>query len=306
MNILSKHLSKNQIIAINLFIQREARPVDRAFHLFRQGEASYEEVVRCLELYQNQDGGFGHALEPDSRLIDSSVLNTTVALQYLTQLPIKEDHPMIQRALSYLIKHFDETHQRWPIVPVTINHVPRAPWWNVNEETGETGFEKTPGNPAAEILGYFQYYREAVPADLIEKTEALVMQRFDEIQDEWDMHEVQCYYRLAQLTDQEEIKTRILSKMEQSLHDIFALSKEEWSSYGLQPISLIQQTDSPFYPELEEVVEENAHYLAEQLTSDGCFEPSWEWGQYPIEWEQAKKEWCSFLTVMACHPPKVY
>ena len=303
MNVLTKHLSKKQIIAINLYIQREARPLDRVFHLFRQGEGSYDAVIQTLQGYQNQDGGFGHALEPDSRLLDSSVLNTTVALQYLTQLPVKGDHPMVKKALNYLIHHYDAAHERWPIVPVTINHVPRAPWWNVNEETGETGFEKTPGNPAAEILGYFHYYREEVPADMIEKTQSIVMQRWDEIT-EWEMHEVQCYYRLAELTDDAELQQRIISKMKDHLQDIFALSKEQWSGYGLQPISIVQQSSSLLYDELEAAVEENARWFVEQLTKEGYWEPGWEWGQYPIEWEQAKKEWCSFLTVMACHPPK--
>jgi len=303
MNLLTKHLTKNQVIAINLYIQREGRMVDRAFHSFRQGKGSYEKVIHGLESYQNADGGFGHALEPDSRLLDSSVLNTTMALQYLVQLPVTGDHPMIKKALDYLVAQFDEAHDRWPIVPVTINHVPRAPWWNVNEKTGESGFEKTPGNPAAEILGYFHYYREFIPSDLIERTESFVMRRWDEIS-EWEMHEVQCFYRLAELTDDKEIKQRIITKMKNNLHDIFALSKTQWTGYGLQPIAIIKQTQSPLYEELEEVVEENANWFAEQLTKDGHWEPSWEWGQYPIEWKQAKKEWCSFLTVTACHPPK--
>ncbi|KIL52716.1 prenyltransferase/squalene oxidase repeat-containing protein [Jeotgalibacillus campisalis] len=304
MNILSRHLSKDQITAIHLYIQREAREVDRAFHFFRQGEGTSEKVIQALQHYQNADGGFGHALEPDSRLLDSSVLNTTIALQFLVQLPIDGHHPMIKQTFDYLTKQFDDINGRWSNVPVTINHVPRAPWWNVNEETGETGFENTPGNPAAEILGYFHFYRDQTSSDLIEKVETSVMKRWDEIE-EWDMHEVQCYYRLAQLTDQEEIRMRILSKMSLHLHDIFALSKDQWSSYGLQPLALINQTTSFLYKELEDVVEENAYWYAEQLSKEGCFEPTWEWGQYPLEWKQAKKEWSSYLTVTACHPFKI-
>ncbi|MEW9500887.1 hypothetical protein [Jeotgalibacillus marinus] len=303
MNVLTKHLSTKQITAIHLFLQRDAREVDRAFHLYRQGEGSYEEVIQALQAFQNQDGGFGRALEPDSRLLDSSVLNTTVALQYLVQLPVRGDHPMVKKALDYLSLQFDSVHKKWPIVPVTINNVPRAPWWNVNEETGETGFEKTPGNPAAEIVGYFHFYRDYVPQDLIEKSQLMVMKRWDEMTD-WETHEVQCYYRLAELTDDNEIKQRIIEKMKQNLDNIFTLTPEQWLGYGLQPVAIINQTSSPLYNELEEIVEENAYWLAEQLTKDGYWEPSWEWGQYPLEWEQAKKEWRSFLTVKACHPSK--
>ncbi|MGD7042928.1 hypothetical protein [Jeotgalibacillus proteolyticus] len=303
MNILAKHLTKDQVTAIHLYIQREARELDRAFHFFRQGEGTGEEVVRALQHYQNADGGFGHALEPDSRLLDSSVLNTTLALQFLVQLPVDSSRPMIKQALEYLTSQFDSEKGIWPIVPPTINHVPRAPWWNVSE-TGKTAFEKTPGNPAAEILGYLHFYRDQISPELIERVEQLVMKRWDDIE-KWDMHEVQCYYRLAQLTDTEEIQQRIIAKMSDHLHDIFALSKDQWSSYGLQPIALINQKQSFLYSELEEVVEENAYWYAAKLTQDGCFEPAWEWGQYPVEWQQAKKEWSSYLTVTACHPFKV-
>ncbi|TFE04181.1 hypothetical protein [Jeotgalibacillus salarius] len=298
MNILTKHLTKDQKIAINLYIVRDAREVDRAFHEFRQGLDSAEKVIHALESYQNADGGFGHALEPDRRLIDSSVIETTVALQYLMQLPIKPEHPMVSNALNYLEKQYDGEIKLFPIVPATVNHVPRAPWWNVNE-AGETGFEKTPGNPSAEILGYFQRCRPN--SVFTSKLETDVMNRLNEIE-EWDMHEIQCYYRLAELTPKKEVSAAIIQKIFQLVQ--FTKLPEEWQGYGLQPLQLIKKTHSPLYDEFEDLVEENARWYAEQLNPEGYWNPSWEWGQYPVEWAQSRKDWQSYLTVNACHPPQ--
>ncbi|KIL44042.1 hypothetical protein KP77_29910 [Jeotgalibacillus alimentarius] len=298
MNILNKHLTKDQKIAINLYISRDAREVDRAFHQFRQGEGKAESVVRVLESYQNADGGFGHALEPDRRLIDSSVLETTVALQYLMQLPISREHPMVSKALNYLEKQYDGEQKLFPIVPVTVNHVPSAPWWHVNE-AGETGFEKTPGNPSAEVLGYFQRCR---PHSIFTaKLETDVLNRLDEIT-EWDMHEIQCYYRLAEMTPKPDLQRRIIQKIIQ--HVQFTQNPEEWQGYGLQPIQLIKNTQSPLYGKFEDIAEENAAWYAQQLHAEGYWNPSWEWGQYPVEWALSKKDWQSYLTVNACHPPQ--
>ena len=49
------------------FLWREARLIDRlrAQVLLRGGAA--ESVIAALRPYQNEDGGFGHALEPDLR-----------------------------------------------------------------------------------------------------------------------------------------------------------------------------------------------------------------------------------------------
>ncbi|KIL49704.1 hypothetical protein [Jeotgalibacillus soli] len=299
MNLLMKYLSKEQIEAIDHYIMHEARPVDRAFYLYRQGKGSAEDVIQALQSYQNQDGGFGHALEPDSRLTESSVLNTTIAFQFLSRLPVNGDHQMVQKGLNYLIQQYNATHGTWPIVPAAINQVPRAPWWNVNEETGETSFEKTPGNPAAEILGYFQHYRKYIPLRILEQIQSSVMKRWDEI-DEWEMHEVQCYYRLAELTNNEEIRARIIRKMRQNVNEIFLLTKKQWAGYGLQPMVIVKEENSPLYSVLEGVVEENHQWFSSQLEKAGYWKPGWEWGQYPKEWEQAKKEWCSYITVMAC------
>ncbi|AJD92400.1 hypothetical protein JMA_30830 [Jeotgalibacillus malaysiensis] len=298
MNILNKHLTKDQKIAINLYISRDAREVDRAFHAFRQGEGSHEAVIHALEAYQNRDGGFGHAIEPDRRMVDSSVIDTTVALQYVMQLPISTRHTMIVKALNYLEKQYNGEKKLFPIVPEIVNHVPRAPWWTVNE-AGETGFEKTPGNPSAEILGYFQ---RCQPGSVFTaKLETDVINRLHEIT-EWDMHEIQCFYRLAELTPKAELKEEIIHKIKELVQ--FTKSPEEWSGYGLQPLQIITNTQSPLYNQFEDLAEENARWTAEQLHTKGYWNPSWEWGQYPVEWEQSKKEWQSYLTVNACHPPQ--
>lgn len=50
------------------FIYRNARPLDFArwqYH-FENGRA--EDAINVLSHYQNEDGGFGHALEPDFRM----------------------------------------------------------------------------------------------------------------------------------------------------------------------------------------------------------------------------------------------
>ena len=59
------------------YLRNEARPLERALfaHHFEGGGRTA--VLAALVPYQNADGGFGRALEPDMRAEASSVLATT-------------------------------------------------------------------------------------------------------------------------------------------------------------------------------------------------------------------------------------
>jgi hypothetical protein len=48
------------------FIYRNARPLDIARFQYHFENGSKDAVLTALAAYQNEDGGFGHALGPDS------------------------------------------------------------------------------------------------------------------------------------------------------------------------------------------------------------------------------------------------
>ncbi len=47
------------------FIYRNARPIELALWNYYMEQGSIDDVLHNLSFYQNEDGGFGHALEPD-------------------------------------------------------------------------------------------------------------------------------------------------------------------------------------------------------------------------------------------------
>ena len=48
------------------FVYRNARPLDIARWQYHFESGSSDAVLKALATYQNADGGFGHALEPDA------------------------------------------------------------------------------------------------------------------------------------------------------------------------------------------------------------------------------------------------
>src|SRR5438067_3802054 len=86
------------------FIWRNARLVDRQrFVALFQG-APAEPVVAALRAYQNADGGFGNALEPDKRCPDSQPVDVETALRLLDELDPDAawSEPSIKKLFAFL------------------------------------------------------------------------------------------------------------------------------------------------------------------------------------------------------------
>jgi len=130
------------------FIWRNARLLDRQrfAHLF-QGAPSAP-VIAALAAYQNADGGFGNALEPDKRCPDSQPVDVESALRVIDE--IGEDsiwsEPLIARVIDFLAT-ITTSEGGIPFVLPTVRAYPRAPWWDAGDNPPASP------NPTAAIIG---------------------------------------------------------------------------------------------------------------------------------------------------------
>lgn len=130
------------------FIWRNARLVDRRrfAHLF--GGAPSAPVVAALRAYQNADGGFGNALEPDKRCPDSQPVDVEVALRMLDDLGDEADwrDPLIDHVIDFLAT-ITTPSGGIPFVLPSVRAYPRAPWWEADDNPPASP------NPTAAIVG---------------------------------------------------------------------------------------------------------------------------------------------------------
>jgi len=85
-----------------LFIYRNARPLDIARWQYHFESGSKDSVLTALAAYQNEDGGFGHALEPDAWNPNSVPIQTWTATEILREIDFTDStHPIIQGILRY-------------------------------------------------------------------------------------------------------------------------------------------------------------------------------------------------------------
>ncbi|EYF01388.1 hypothetical protein [Chondromyces apiculatus] len=97
----------------------------RFARLFRGGEGA--RVVQALRPYQNADGGFGEAIEPDFRGPVSQPLCVEAALRVLDEVGSLQD-PMVEAALGYL-GGLVAADGGIPNVLSDVPRYPHAPWW---------------------------------------------------------------------------------------------------------------------------------------------------------------------------------
>jgi hypothetical protein len=83
------------------FVYANARLLDRRRLEHIIGRATRQDVVDALRPYQNPDGGFGHALEPDMRAPGSEPASTLLALETLVETGLSR-HPMYDAAAAWL------------------------------------------------------------------------------------------------------------------------------------------------------------------------------------------------------------
>ena len=113
------------------FIYRNARPLDLARWKFHFQGGSVEAVLEALSYYQNEDGGFGYALEADSWNPYSTPIQTWCATEILREVDMKDrNHPIIQGILCYLDSEKDFDGRVWYNTVESNNEFPHAPWWH--------------------------------------------------------------------------------------------------------------------------------------------------------------------------------
>ncbi|MBO0793074.1 MAG: hypothetical protein J2P36_19300, partial [Ktedonobacteraceae bacterium] len=121
----------------------------RFSYLFLGGER--QAVLDALHPYQNPDGGFGNALEPDLRGPLSQPIPGWTALCILDEINAFDNH-LVHQVCTYLTT-ITTAEGGVPFVLPSANAYPRAPWWQSPDHPSAAL------NPTAAIAGLLHKHR---------------------------------------------------------------------------------------------------------------------------------------------------
>ena len=96
-----KKMSADSFSAARTYIMSHGRPLDQARFNFHFAGGDLSALVEALAAFQNEDGGFGHGLEPDLRTPASSAIATSLGMSILREVDAAPELPLVNAAVRY-------------------------------------------------------------------------------------------------------------------------------------------------------------------------------------------------------------
>ncbi len=145
------------------FIWRNARLLEKYRFAYHFLDGPQSAVIACLRSYQNPDGGFGNALEPDKRYPGSTPIDVATAFHNLDDVDGFADE-MVTEACDFL-ETITTPEGGIPFTLPEVKQYPHAPWWGTDEADPPAAI-----NPTAEICAmllkhnvYHPWLEHAIP-----------------------------------------------------------------------------------------------------------------------------------------------
>ncbi|WP_176481895.1 hypothetical protein [Paucisalibacillus globulus] len=286
------------------FLSQNCRELEIARFEYLFGNGSKENVIEKLKRYQNTDGGFGHGIEPDFWLPNSSPMATWAGGQILLEIEASKEEPIVQKMLFYLVNSYNEDKGKWASVLPEFNEYPHAPWWHFEEGLEE----RWSYNPSVELAAFLVHWSDAetkfaqIGWDSLKKAVTYLMN-----QEEMDKHEINNFQVFIKII--KPYKSTLKEKTGYSYEVVFekivelayqCMNKDisSWDSgYVPLPLDFIDNPESPLYERVGSLVAENLNFYKEQMSEYGVWDISWVWDRYPIEFEKARIYWKGILAV---------
>jgi hypothetical protein len=282
------------------YVYRNARPLDVARWMFLFENGSRQDVLKFLTAYQNEDGGFGHALEPDCWNPHSSPVQTWTATEIIKEIELEEkEHPVIQGILNYLSSGADFDGHTWANTVPTNNDYPHAPWW------GFSPAPETTYNPTASLIGFILKFANK-NSPIFETARILTREAYSYFTSHHPlnaMHTVANFVDLYQYLKEsgvEDLLDMVEFKhlLQAQIRHVISYDTSKWAvDYVCKPSLFIANKASDFYQDNQDICAFECEFLTKTQESDGTWAVTWGWGDYPEEWSISKNWWKSDLII---------
>ncbi len=293
-----KSLSKQAFEEIRLWIYRNARPIELARWQYEFENGSKEAVLSALSLYQNEDGGFGNTLEPDSWNPDSSPYTTLNAIGILNEIDFTDkSHKIMQGIFQFLESGKYANENGWLFNIPSNNDYPHAPWWTYDSEANE--YESI--GVSAGIVCFLLKFADR-DAELYKRALSIAGRLIGRLNTPGNYGEMgvggYCILKdmIGQLGLTDRFDMELMSNTVKKLvNDAIERDISKWAYYGKTPSSFISSPSGEFYKDNEEILQRELDYIIETRTEKGVWGITWSWFEnnekYPKEFAISENWW---------------
>lgn len=264
---------------IKKWIYRNGRQIESSLWEFHFEGGTVENVLRALEFYQNEDGGFGNALEPDSWNPESSPYTTLYAINMLKSIGfVDKNAPIYQGIIRYLESRKYFENKQWMFSIPTNDNYPHAPWWNYHPEENKTQSIGVTAKLTAFILNTFDENSELYKISLTIARD--ILHKLMDAENHGEMG-IGSYIILMDTLKTLTIEIDYLDKIQQKLNELVRHSIEQdtskWQFHVVRPSKYITSPDSPYYEENKEIIEAELNYIIQTKPKDDVWGITWTW-----------------------------
>lgn len=283
------------------FVYRNARPLDLVRWQYHFENGGKETVLNALFYYQNENGGCGHALEPDCWNPNSTPIHTWVATEILKEIDFYDtEHPLIENLIKYLSSGEAFSGHFWYRTVPSNNEYPHAPWW-----TADDGYQHENNyNPTASLSGFYLFCGDRESA-FYKIAEMIAREAVDAYlsNDNPEMHAIVCYIHLLEycekagiedLFDMDVFRNKLILDVKKTINR----DTSRWStSYVCKPSQFFNDRKSPFYLENREIAEYECDFIEKTQLENGAWAITWNWNQYQKEYAISANRWQAAFAV---------
>ncbi|MHB1154205.1 MAG: hypothetical protein ACYC00_18005 [Eubacteriales bacterium] len=275
-----KKLTTEEYHEIRQWIYRNARPIELACWQFNFEHGSKEAVLSALSFYQNEDGGFGHALEPDNWNPNSTIYTTLNAISILKEIDFSDNqHPILKGIFSFLESGVYCSENGWNFNIPSNNDYAHAPWWTFNPEADSIENIGLTAEIAAFIVSNAGEESELYKKALF-FTDALI-NKLGSSHHYGDMG-IRGYCNLLESIEKSNLSSRfdcglLKEKLTKLVHDSIERDTANWIHYSVRPSEYIFSPESVFYHDNEDIVLKELDYLLETRPKNGVWGITWSW-----------------------------
>jgi hypothetical protein len=297
-NFQMRKLSKKAFEEIRTWVYRNARHIDLMSWQYEFENGSKEAVLHALSFYQNEDGGFGNALEPDCWNPESSPYTTLCAIGKLNNINFTDtSHPIMQGIVRYIESCVHFKGEGWLFSIPSNNDYPRAPWWTYDPKAIEYEHK---GVTLGLVCFVLQFVKKE--SELYKQVFALANKLLSKLKAPDNMGDMGLsgYCMLLEtlnklgLSDQFDMAF-LFAAVKKLVDESIVRDVSQWVNYGVRPSQFISTPDSPFYAGNEDIVEKELDYLIDTKPDNSVWGITWQWWdnypKYPKEFAISENWW---------------
>jgi len=285
------------------WMKKHARPLEKALYRFHFEQGNDSDVVEALMVYQNDNGGFGHGLEPDFLNPNSNPIDCWVASKIIDEIGLSRDHEMVIKLVKYLKTTPHKKDFMYYYTIKTNNDYPHAPWWHYENNKKIQGY-----NPTASLLGFLFNYLD-LKDDLYPTIIKMIDQaiKYFMVQEHVEMHELKCFNELYDYIYLDMDVKKFEVKLKEMNLKTIEKDEDKWlTTYCPKPLQVISSKHSPGYEQIKDLIKQELKLSKDSMHEEGYVEVLWSWLDDMDDFLISKKAWQGILTLDVLKNIKAY